>query len=89
VSEGGKKMHEDVRGRLFRFIEGRFPAARGTTLSEDTPLLEAGIVDSLGMLEIVVFIDRELRMQLGDGDLTPENFGSISNIARFLESKAA
>jgi acyl carrier protein len=89
MSEEGKKMYEDVRGRLFRFIEGHFPAARQTTLSEDTPLLEAGIVDSLGMLEIVLFIDRELRMELGDGDLTPENFGSISNIARFLENRAA
>jgi acyl carrier protein len=82
-------MQDDVRGQLLRFIEGRFPAARQTTLSEDTPLLEAGIVDSLGMLEIVVFIDQELRMELGDGDLTPENFGSINNIARFLERKAA
>jgi acyl carrier protein len=82
-------MHDDLRGKLFQFIQGRFPAARRSTMTEDTPLLEGGIVDSLGMLEILTFINRELGIELGDGDLVPENFATIATLARFLEGRSA
>ena len=49
---------------LRTFVQERFPLARGRTLDEGFPLLETGIIDSLGLLEVVQFIESEYSLVL-------------------------
>ena len=82
-------MVEDqtVKSRITHFIFEKFPAARKRQLGENTSLLESGIVDSIGILEIVAFIEQTFAVTVSDDDLVPENFGSISGMAAFVEGK--
>jgi len=48
-------------------------------------LLESGIIDSLGVLELVTFMQQEFALAVADEDLTPENFQNIESMARFVE----
>jgi acyl carrier protein len=48
-------------------------------------LLESGIIDSLGVLELVTFMQQEFSITANDEDLTPENFQNIECMARFVE----
>ena len=57
-------------------------------LGNDTPLLERGILDSLGILNLVSFIEDEWGVTVEDEELIPEHFGSISRIAQLIETKA-
>ena len=70
-----------------QFITGQFSQARARTLADDDSLLESGIVDSLGVLDIVSFVESEFGISVADEDLIRENFGSIGRIAAYIEAK--
>ena len=57
-------------------------------LGNDTPLLERGILDSLGILNLVSFIEDEWGVTVEDEELIPEHFGTISRISQLIETKA-
>ena len=78
-----KLVTESVR----QFIVGNFPSARRRALNDDDPLLENGIVDSLGVLDIVSFLESEFGITVSDDELIPENFGNIQSIAGYVEKK--
>lgn len=56
-------------------------------LSDDYPLLEKGLIDSLGVFHLVTFLEGEFGVEVQDEELVPENFGTIANIARLVASK--
>lgn len=78
-----------VKNKLTQFIFEKFPMTRKKNIGEDSALLEGGLIDSIGILEIVTFIEQEFSVKASDEDLTPENFGSIARIAALIESKAS
>jgi acyl carrier protein len=53
----------------------------------DDDLLGAGIVDSLGFVELVETVEERYGVDVGDGEITEENFGSIDAIAAFVEPR--
>lgn len=73
--------------RIRAFIYGKFPLARKRGINDEHPLLESGIVDSMGILEVVGFMEQEFGIQVGDDELTPENFQTIQRLAQFVGSK--
>lgn len=52
-------------------------------LNED--LLGNGIVDSLGMMKLVIFLEKEFQVKIGPEDMTVENFHSVQSIANYLD----
>jgi acyl carrier protein len=73
--------------RIRKFILEQFPLARERRIRNDDALLGTGIVDSLGILEVVAFLEREFQIGVSDDDLVPEQFESIETIARFVDGK--
>jgi acyl carrier protein len=61
----------------------------GGGLSDDDSLLEKGIIDSTGVLELIGFIERTYGVKVEEPDLIPENLDSIANLVRFVERKRA
>lgn len=57
------------------------------TLPADTMLLDQGIVDSTGVLEIVQFLEQELGISVADEELVPDNFGSIARLLAYVSKK--
>jgi acyl carrier protein len=56
-------------------------------LTDDLPLLERGLVDSLGIFQLVSFIESEFGVEVNDEELVPEHFGSVGKMAQLVESK--
>jgi len=71
--------------RIREFILQKFPLARKRKIANCDNLLESGIIDSLGVLEIVAFLQQEFSVAVADEDLTPENLQNIERMARFVE----
>ena len=69
------------------FITTRFPVARRSAFRDDDSLLESGIIDSLGVLDLVTFIESEFKVNVVDEDLIPENFQTIDRMTAFVERK--
>jgi len=76
-------VHPAIRS----FILKQFPPARKRALNDNDPLLESGIIDSLGVLDVVGFLERTFTLKIEDDELTPDNFGSIQQLASFVEQK--
>lgn len=85
--EGGTPTGIEIKEQMLEFMRTRFPAAQGMRLEEEPSLLDSGVIDSLGILDLVTFMEESFDIQASDEDLVPENFDSISALVRFVESK--
>ena len=77
-------LHDTIR----RFIlENYLFTDDVAQLGLDDSLLGRGIVDSTGMLEIILFIEEQLGVKVADTEMIPENLDSVNRIAAFVTSK--
>ena len=74
----------DVRGYIVeRFLFGQ----GGESLQNTESFLESGIVDSTGVLEIVMFLEQRFGIKVKDEELIPDNLDSIEKVAAFVARK--
>ena len=78
---------EVISERIRRFLILQFPTIKN--VGNDESLLKNGFIDSLGILEVVAFLENEFCIAVSDDDLLPENFGSVQSIADFVQAKAS
>lgn len=76
-------IRESVRG----FIAGNFYLPDAAKLDDDTSLVESGIVDSTGILEVLAFLEQTFAIQVADAEVVPANLDSIRNIVAFVGRK--
>ena len=81
MAANGSAVNERIRG----FVLAKFPLARKRGVKDSDELLESGIVDSLGVLDLVGFLEGEFGLRVSDDDLLPQNFHSIESMVRFAE----
>lgn len=56
-------------------------------LGNDDQLVESGIIDSLGVMTLLSFLEERFSIKIPDNALTPENFESLSTITALVESQ--
>jgi acyl carrier protein len=56
-------------------------------LGNDVSFLQCGIIDSLGVVELVAFAGQEFRIQIDPAEITPENFDSVDRMAAYIRRK--
>ena len=57
------------------------------TFLNDASLLDQGLIDSTGILELVYFVEETFGIKIADKEMVPDNFDSVDNIARFVQQK--
>jgi acyl carrier protein len=60
---------------------------QGFTLGDDDSLMENGVIDSTGVLELTQFVEDTFEIAVDDQDITPENFDSVQRIADYVARK--
>jgi len=69
---------------ILEYIQQNLLKGRVTNLGMDDDLLDSGILNSLGILQLVAFIDERFGFQIPDEDVVYENFNSVQAIASYL-----
>lgn len=69
------------------FVVQNFMFGDGALLQDDTSFMGQGIIDSTGILELVLFLEETYNIKIEDDELVPENLDSIVSMSRFLEKK--
>lgn len=59
--------------------------AAGTPIREDTPLIDGGILDSMSLMDVVMFVEQRTGVQVPDDEVVPENFQTVASIARMVQ----
>jgi acyl carrier protein len=57
-------------------------------LADATPLLDTGVLDSLSLLKLVLFVQERFGIVVDDVDFVPEHFASVDAIAAYLRPRA-
>ena len=78
---------QEVSQQVRQFILQEFPLANERSLSEDETFLGSDIVDSLGIVKLIAFVETEFDINVEDEDLQPENFQSIARLTEFVKTK--
>lgn len=80
---------EMIREKVRGFIAESFYVPEMDKLSDQSSLVESGIVDSTGILEVLAFIEGTFGIQIEDAEAIPQNLDSIQNIVTFVGKKLA
>jgi acyl carrier protein len=77
-----------VNSKVREFIKDNFMYRDDRAdLADTESLLDAGLIDSTGILELVAFIETEFSIQMADTDIVPDNLDSVDTIVRYVEGK--
>ena len=80
----------EVEKKVRSFIEENFLFRDDrSALSDSDSLLDAGVIDSTGILELVAFLESEFQLRMADADIVPANLDSIRAIVAYVEAKVA
>lgn len=78
----------DVRSSISTYIQSEFSAAlTSASLSDDTQLIESGIIDSLGIMKLLQYLEESFSIRIADDELRPENFETPGTIVSLVEKK--
>ena len=82
--------HFEIIRRVRQYVTENFLYMRPDFVFGDSDsLLESGIIDSMGVIELITFVQDEFGISVDDSEITEENLGSLASIARFTHTKLA
>jgi acyl carrier protein len=76
-----------IRALVRAFILDRFYVPDAGRLADETSLLEAGIVDSTGVQEVIGFLEEQFQIRVENDEIIPEHLDSVDRLARFIRRK--
>jgi len=80
----------DAREKVRNYIVENFLFGDAEPMADDQmSLLDNGIIDSVGVMELVAFLEGEFGLAVGDDELVPENLDSVANLEGFIARKQA
>lgn len=81
--------NQQIRRQVRDYITASFYVADPAALPDNESLLETGIVDSTGVLELVAFLESTFGVKVEDEEMLPENLDSIARVSAFVGRKQA
>ena len=78
---------ETIAGDVKRFVVENFLFGQAQELAATQSFLDAALIDSTGVLELVGFIEQRYRITVEDRELVPDNLDSIENVTQFVRRK--
>jgi acyl carrier protein len=79
------KIEEQIRDYIAKNL---IFSSNGFSYMDTTSFLEEGIVDSQGVMELVLFVEDTFHISVEDREITPDNFDSVSNLANYIRRKS-
>ncbi len=76
-----------IQTDIERFLLDDLLAGVRERIEPDEPLFSSGLLDSLGTLRLITFLEERFNLRIGDGEVGDENFGSIARLTAFVRQK--
>jgi acyl carrier protein len=76
----------EIEQEIRTFITENFLFGRSEALNDDTPLL-GNVIDSTGVIELIVFVQQRFTISVDDEEVMTDNFGSVKNVVDFIDKK--
>ena len=79
-------MSEKIQKQLLDFLTRSFLVSRDEIILDES-LVDQGIIDSFGLIEIATFMEKEFSVVVTEKQMTRDNFGSVLKIVNFIEKE--
>lgn len=80
----------NIKQALYDYVQSAyFKDGLPKDFDEGYDLVENGILDSLGMIGLMNYLEQQYQIEFSDRDVVPENFSSVNALASFVECKRA
>jgi acyl carrier protein len=84
----GEGVENQIRAELTEFIVANFLFGDvASAPRDDDALVDEGIIDSTGILELIEFLETRFRIEVSEAETVPQNLGSVSSLTRFVMGK--
>ena len=81
---------DHIATEIYQFILENFLFGDADPLADDgMSLLDGGIIDSVGVMELVAFLEQDFGIKVADEDLIPENLDSVDNLVNYVTARAS
>jgi acyl carrier protein len=78
----------DVREKIRSYVaDNLLFSSNGYQFHDDTSFLDEGIVDSTGVVELVLFLEESFGFSVEDNEIVPDNFDSVNRLAIYIQHK--
>ena len=77
----------NIQQQIREYIVENILFGDGENLQPDTSFQEEGVIDSMGLLGLISFLEDEYGITIEDDDLTMENLGSVQDVSSFVQRK--
>jgi acyl carrier protein len=76
----------EIEQEIRSFLTEKFLFGRSETLNDEVPLL-GNVVDSQGVIELIVFVQERFTIVVADEEVTTDNFASVKSVVALIEEK--
>ncbi len=80
-------MADDMREKIIEFIRDEYVEDESMEITDDTPLISGGLVDSFSMVSLKMYLEEEYGIQMSDDEATTEAFDTVKAILELLRRK--
>ena len=77
----------DTKAQIRSFLVTNFYVQDPSSLADDSSLLDLGLIDSTGVLEVIDYLETTFAITVEDSEMLPENLDSIDRLAAFVRRK--
>ena len=77
----------EIKQQIKQFFEDNFMAEFDNNFTDDDSFLENGIIDSTGVLELIMFLEENYEIKVEDDEVIPENVDSFKNLELYINRK--
>ncbi len=78
----------NIKEKVIEFVTDNFlKGEKSKSIVDDDSFIETGIIDSVGVMELVAFLETTFDLRVEDEEIIPENLDSINKIVVYVQSK--
>ena len=77
----------DLKNEIKGFFKNNFMVEIDNNFSDKNSFLDRGIIDSTGVLELIMFLEQSYDVKIADEEIIPENLDSFNNLEKFMTRK--
>jgi len=82
-------MQDGMKERIIEFIRNEYVEDEGQVITETTPLISGGLVDSFSMVSLKLFLEEEYQIKMTDAEASTQAFDTVKSIVALVQKKVA
>ena len=78
---------ETAKSQVRQYVMENFLMGAGAELGDDESFMKNQVIDSVGVLELIAFLESRFRIKVEDDEMVPDNLDSLNGVGRYLARK--